>query len=125
MHWRRPGEPLSLGIPKMNTLTPPPDAPAPALTAGRAWLVGGGLALVAVASLAAALLLRGPDSSPGARSTAAEPRETIVSTLSPTPPKAAATPRTPAPAPAATPVRTAQDSKAAPRPRSMAEAKRL
>ncbi|MEY3252528.1 MAG: hypothetical protein RL227_1501 [Pseudomonadota bacterium] len=69
----------------MNTLTPPPDAPAPALTAGKAWFVGGGLALVAVASLGTALLLRGPDSSPGAGSAAAEPRETIVSTLSPAP----------------------------------------
>jgi hypothetical protein len=49
MQWRRPGEPWSLGVPKMNTHTPPPDAPAPALTAGKAWLVGGGLALVAVA----------------------------------------------------------------------------
>jgi hypothetical protein len=59
--------------------------------------VGGGLALVAAASLAVALLLRGHDSSPGARSAAAEPRETIVSTLSPAPAKAAPPARAPAP----------------------------
>ncbi|MCA3242566.1 MAG: hypothetical protein ING89_14820 [Rubrivivax sp.] len=65
--------------------TPAPIASAAALSRGKAWVVGGSLAMMAVASLVAALLLRGPDSSPQAGSAPAEPHETIVSTLSPTP----------------------------------------
>jgi len=56
---------------------------AHALTSNKAWLVGGGLALVAAGSLATALVLKAPGSVTA--STQAEPRETIVSTLSPAP----------------------------------------
>ncbi len=62
----------------MDTSNPAPAAPA--LGRGTAWLVGGSLAGVALGSLATALALRGPGPAPEA-----EPRETIVSTLSPAP----------------------------------------
>lgn len=105
----------------MNATTPIPPQPAPpqataapGLSRHKAWLVGGGLALVAAASLATALVLRGPGTaapagaqaganadSPAAspagaeasraRAAAGEPRETIVSTKSPAPRAPAAT----------------------------------
>lgn len=89
-----------------------PAAAAPALGRQLAWLVGGGLALVAAASLATALVLRGPgpataDAAAAAAptgSTADEARETIVSTKSPVPRATAA-----APAPAATPTTRCAD----------------
>lgn len=56
---------------------------AHALTSNKAWLVGGGLALVAAGSLATALVLKAPAGV--SASPKAEPRETIVSTLSPAP----------------------------------------
>ncbi len=71
------------------------DSP-PSLSPRLGWFVGGGLALVAFASLATALALRPPAD---ARS---EPRETIVSTKSPTP-KPAAARELPAPMPVARP----------------------
>lgn len=111
----------------MNTTTP--ISPAPALSPGKAWLVGGGLALVAATSLAAALMLRAPVGTPqatgavGTPVTKSEPHETIVSTLSPAP-KANPPTAAPAAAPSTTARSTARDA-APPRPRSMAEAKRL
>jgi outer membrane lipoprotein SlyB len=75
--------------------------------------VGGGLALVALGSLATALVLRGPGAAPGADAATAagpavaraeEPRETIVSSKSPAPRPAATAPA----APAATPTTTAR-----------------
>jgi outer membrane lipoprotein SlyB len=71
------------------------DSP-PSLSPRLGWFVGGGLALVAFASLATALALRPPAD---ARS---EPRETVVSTKSPTP-KPAAARELPAPMPVARP----------------------
>lgn len=84
-----------------ETAPPSPAAPAAALALSprKAWLVGGGLALVAATSLATALALRGPGMAPAASAPADAPagesRETIVSTKSPTPRAAAAAPAAP------------------------------
>lgn len=60
---------------------------APALSRTKAWLVGGGLALVAAGSLATALVLKGPSHT----AKTSEPRETIVSSKSPSTGTAGAT----------------------------------
>jgi len=97
-----------------ETVSPSPAAtaaPAHALSRHKAWAVGGGLALVALGSLATALVLRGPGVAPGADAAMAagtaaaraeEPRETIVSSKSPAPRAAAAAPASPAATPATT-----------------------
>ncbi len=64
--------------------TPMTSNPAtPGLSRSKAWLVGGSLAGMALGSLATALLLQGPGAAP--QGGEAEPRETIVSTMSPAP----------------------------------------
>lgn len=73
----------------MDTTAPTTPTAAHALSPHKAWLVGGGLALVAVGSLATALALKGP----AGATAAAEPRETIVSSKSPAPKAAAAAER--------------------------------
>ncbi len=101
----------------MDTTTPTTPAaqaaPAPAaISRTKAWLVGGGLAGVALGSLATALALQGPGPAPS------EPRETIVSTKSPTP-RGAAAPVAPAtPAPTRFAVHPTQPAPAAPAPAS-------
>lgn len=81
----------------MDKPSPAPPA-APALSRGKAWLVGGSLAGVALGSLATALLLRGPGAESAAAARAEEPRETIVSTMSPSPRRPLAAPVAEAPA---------------------------
>ncbi len=121
----------------MDTATP--THPKPALTPGKAWLVGGSLAAVALGSLATALALRGPGAAPAAGAAGPEPRETIVSTLSPPPRATDGGADRPAPAAATAQARIAcadgstrtlsqptKQAVAGPgRPRSLAELKRL